>query len=359
MTTKTPITVSVPPLPLPGSIRLAPFMALPAVLAEFGYDPRTVLAAVGLSLVDIADPDKVVPFATIDGMLRHSRDITGCEHFGLLVGQRVSLSSLGLVGFTMNCAENVATALANLSRYRALHDRAALISLEQQGDIASLRYTLTQVDVAAPDQIFDFAVAVGCRLLRGLCGPDWKPSRVMLGRERPALPAPYEKFFRGPLVFDSEWSGLEFNRRWLGVAPVGADPLLYRHMLRELRELDVAARDNAMNLISSLRMLLYTRQCKQSEAAALLGVNGRTLRRQLQCAGTTFRGELEAARFARARTLLAESDMSSQEIAGMLGYADVSAFSHAFKRWSGVSPSKWRMSAADSRATPLGSDLGA
>jgi AraC-like DNA-binding protein len=333
-------------------MRLAPFMVLPAVLRELGHDPKSVLAAVGLSPGVIADPDRIVPFATVDSLLQHCREITGCEHFGLLVGQRVSLSSLGVVGFAMKSAENVATALANLSRYRAVHDQSSLITVESRGNTASLRYALMQTPCNAPEQIYDCAVAIGCCLLRGLCGPGWNPSKVMLSRKRPAKLAPYEKFFRSPLVFNSEWCGLEFHSRWLSVAPVGADPMLYRHMLRELRELDDAARDNAVNLIASLRTLLFTRQCKQNEAAALLGVNCRTLRRQLQSAGTTFRGELESARFARARALLAESGLSTLEIAGKLGYADASAFSHAFKRWSGVNPSHWRKAAGGSLTTP-------
>jgi AraC-like DNA-binding protein len=323
-------------------------MALPAVLRELGQDPQVVFSGVGLSLEDFADPDKIVPFATIDGLLRRGRESTGCDHIGLLVGQRVSPSSLGVVGFTMTCAENVATALGNLTRYRALNDQAALITLEANGKTASLRYTIMQANITVPDQLYDCAVAMGCCLMRGLCGAGWKPSSVMLGRARPVKRAPYETFFRGPLFFDSEWSGLEFNTSWLGSVPPGADPLLYRHMLREARELDAAMQEADGHLIPSLRMLLYTRQCKQNEAAALLGVNGRTLRRHLLSAGTTFRAELESARFARAKTLLAEPGLSALEIAGKLGYADLSAFSHAFTRWSGVSPSRWRKAAAGS-----------
>jgi hypothetical protein len=112
---------------------------------------------------------------------------------------------------------------------------------------------------------------------------------------RPATRAVYEKFFRCPIIFDCDWAGLEFDSRWLSVAPVGADPLLYRHLLREIRELDDKAQAAAADLLSSLRGLLSARRCNQREAAALLGINTRTLRRHLQSAGTTFRAELDAA----------------------------------------------------------------
>jgi AraC-like DNA-binding protein len=344
MNTQAPIISGVPPLSSAGNIRLAMFMTLPALLSEFGQDPQTVLAAVGLAPGLIAEPDTFVPFETVDRLLRHCLDATGCEHFGLLAGRRVNLSYLGVLGFAMKSAENVATALADLSRYRALHDQSALITLERNGKLVSLRYLVTQPAVSAPDQVYDYATAVGCCLLRDLCGPNWKPSRVMLSRERPAKPAPYEKFFGCPIIFGNDWSGLEFHSRWLSIAPAGADPLLYRHMLREIRELDYAARDSAADLILSLRLLLSTRHCNQGEAAALLGINTRTLRRYLTSAGITFRAELETARFNRARSMLEGSGLSALEIADNLGYADLSAFSHAFKRWSGMSPAHWRRS---------------
>ncbi len=339
------IAASVPSLPSAGNLRLSVLTAVPAVLREFGHEPHTALAPFGLSPEAMAEPDTIVPFKNVDGLLRHCRDITGCEHFGLLVGQRVRLSYLGVLGFAMKSADNVASALDDLCRYRALHDQSALINLTRNSDLVSLQYLVTQPAVTAPDEVYDCAVATGCSLLRDLCGPDWKPSRVMLNRNKPANPAPYEKFYRCPIVFNHHCSGLEFQSRWLRVAPVGADPLLYRHMKREIREMSDMARDVAADLLSSLRLLLYNRHCNQGLAAALLGVNTRTLRRQLMSAGTTFRAELETSKFARARSLLHESELSSLEIADKLGYADLSTFSHAFKRWSGLSPAVWRRSA--------------
>lgn len=338
------IVTSVPPLPSTGSIRLSVLTVVPAVLREYGHDPHTVLAAFDLSPEAIAEPDTIVPFKNADELLRHCRNITGCEHFGLLVGQRVGLSYLGVLGFAMKSAKNVASALDDLCRYLALHDQSALISLTRKSDLVSLQYLVTQPVVTAPDEVYDCAVATGCSLLRNLCGPDWKPSRVMLNRKKPANPAPYEKFYHCPILFSNPCSGLEFHSRWLSFTPVGADPLLYRHMKREIREMSDAAQGVAADLLSSLRLLLYSRHCNQGEAAALLGVNTRTLRRQLMSAGTTFRAELETSKFARARSLLHESELSSLEIADTLGYADLSTFSHAFKRWSGMSPAIWRRS---------------
>lgn len=135
-----------------------------------------------------------------------------------------------------------------------------------------------------------------------------------------------------------------FNRRWLEKAPPGADHQLYRHLLRKTRELhhDLPADTDEPLLL--LRTVLRGGLCKQEEVAALLGIHRRTLGRQLRACGTTFRCEVEAIRFAQAKQLLADTTLNAKQVAFTLSYADVSAFSHAFKRWSGMSPAQWRES---------------
>jgi AraC-like DNA-binding protein len=337
-----PVKVSAPPLPAQGAIRLAPFASVPAILRELGHEPRPVLAAAGLSMEAISDPDMIVPFATIGRLFGECLAVTQCEHFGLLVGQRARLGSLGLVGFTMQSARDVGAALSNLARYHRLHDRGAQISVESDSEVASVYYSVIAPGMVALDQVNDCAVAIGCSVLRDLCGPGWKPLRVLLARKYPKKIQPYQKFFRCPLHFDAQRSGLVFQRRWLGQAPIGADALLYRHVIREAHELDDQAHISAGNFLSLVRTLLSERQCGQSEVSALLGIDRRTLGRRLRSEGTTFRKELESARFGRAKALLADPAIRSAEIAARLGYADASAFVHAFKRWAGVSPGEWR-----------------
>ena len=73
--------------------------------------------------------------------------------------------------------------------------------------------------------------------------------------------------------------------------------------------------------------------------ARLLGVSDRTLKRRLQQEGSSFRALAQAARHARAQALLEAGHLSLTEIAAELGFADLSSFSQAFKRWSGAAPS--------------------
>jgi AraC-like DNA-binding protein len=78
-----------------------------------------------------------------------------------------------------------------------------------------------------------------------------------------------------------------------------------------------------------------------AELSETLGIPERTMRRKLTEEGYKFQDLLNEARFDQAKTLL-NSDLNLNEIAEKLGYSEAGNFSHAFKRWSGVSPKAYR-----------------
>jgi AraC-like DNA-binding protein len=329
-------------IPPPGAVRIGAVMAVPSVLQQLGHDPRPVLRRVGLSLKSLSNPDTVVPMAKVGRLLSVGAEVSSCPHFGLLVGQQVTTSALGVLGLVIQNAADVETALSNLVRYRSLNDRGALIALERDGSLARLQYSIIDDTALGADQMVDCAIAIGCNILRGVCGRNWAPREVTLAHGKPHDRTPFHKFFRCPVRFGAVHSSILFNQHWLEKLTPGADTQLYSRMLREARKLHDDEPANSDEILLLLRTLLRGGLYKQDEIAALLGVNRRTLGRKLLSAGTTFRGEAEAMRFAQARHLLADATLNTKQVAFTLGYADVSAFSHAFKRWCGMSPGQWR-----------------
>jgi AraC-like DNA-binding protein len=73
-----------------------------------------------------------------------------------------------------------------------------------------------------------------------------------------------------------------------------------------------------------------------------LGLAPRTLQRKLADAGSSFQQVLDEARFALARDYLRQPGLSLVDIAFLLGYQEQSAFTHAFREWSGMNPGAWR-----------------
>jgi AraC-like DNA-binding protein len=81
--------------------------------------------------------------------------------------------------------------------------------------------------------------------------------------------------------------------------------------------------------------------------AAAMGMPRRSFDRRLERSGTAFRELVDDLRYARARRLLAAGHIPLADISMALGYTEPSAFSRAFRAWSGVSPQHWRKSHAE------------
>jgi AraC-like DNA-binding protein len=99
-------------------------------------------------------------------------------------------------------------------------------------------------------------------------------------------------------------------------------------------------------LIEDLRRLLRTEllrdTCTAATVARLFSMHRRTLNRHLRTEGLAFRKVADQVRFEIACELLTNTDMALSQIAAVLRYSELSAFTRAFRRWSGQTPSDWR-----------------
>lgn len=326
-----------------GAVRMGPIIAIPTVLEEFGVGLDAILQAVGLPADVFDDPDNTLPYPTFCRLISLSAEAIGRDDFGLLICERIGASNLGLVGFLLKQAPDVRTALNDLVRYLHHHDRGAVPFLEQSDGEARLGYSILEPHVPATEQIYDGAIAIGLNIMRGLCGPHWAPTEVMLSRRRPPSPARYERFFGAPVRFETEQSALAFPARWLDTPIGSADPAL-RRVLQE--QVDLLEAEESSRLAEQVRRLLrtclLTRNGSFEDVASLLQINKRTLTRRLEAEGTTFRQLAEEIQYEIARQLIENTSMTMTEIGLVLRYSEASAFSRAFRQWAGTTPREWR-----------------
>ncbi|NJN46657.1 MAG: AraC family transcriptional regulator [Candidatus Competibacteraceae bacterium] len=317
---------------------------VPGILREFGCEPESIFGSVDLKLTQFGDPDSKISYIAASKLLARCAMATGCQHFGLLLGARADPSFLGITGFMLRAAPDVATALKSLVRHLDLHDQGGMPTLVTRDGATSLGYVIYQSGVEATEQIYDLSIAIACNIMRGLCGASWKPNAVLLSRRSPQDPLPYRRFFRIPPHFDAEQNALVFQARWLDHQLTSADHLLHRYLEQEANELHAHQNECLVReLRRLLRKSLASKRCAVTDIASQFCMHERTLHRRLRDEGTTFRRELEEVRYEVARQLLAESTMPLSKIATALEYADVTAFTRAFKRWSGISPGQWRV----------------
>ncbi len=330
-------------MPSAGVIRVGVAKEIVPLLRSFVADPDDVIRQAGLDPRLFDDENNVMPYAAFGRLLTRCVAQTRCPHFGLLVGQRGTLSTIGPVGGLMQHSPTVGESLGTLVAHLHLHDRGAAQTLTASGDVAMLGYAVYQPGVESPDQISDAAMAIAVNIMRALCGGDWELDEVLLPRHAPADPEPYRRFFRAPVRFDQETAALVFPVHWLGHRVSGADPVFRQVFAACVQDLEASAeKDWKEDLRRLLRTEILTNQCSAATVADRLALHRRTLSRHLHADGTGYRRLVDEGRFEIARQLLAHTGVPLGQIAAALGYSEASAFTRAFRRWSGQTPTAWR-----------------
>jgi len=327
----------------PGYIHLGVAKEIAPTLHDFGVDPDPVIREAGLDPRLFDDGTNVIPHAALGRLLTLSVACTTCPHFGLLVGQRATILSLGMVGRLMQHSETLGDAMRALVSNLSIQNRGAVPSLTISGDIALFAFSVYQPEAESADQISDGSIAVAVNAIRALRGSDWRPSEVLLPRFAPVDPEPYRRHFRASVRFNQETASIVFPAHDLDLRIAGADPMM-RSLLEE-RILQLKSAQGS-EFSDDIRRLLRTRltsnHCSADDIAHLLTMHRRTLSRRLKGGGMGYRAITNEIRFEIARQLLQDTQVPLAQIAAALGYSEASAFTRAFRRWSGQTPTTWR-----------------
>ncbi|WP_457092560.1 AraC family transcriptional regulator [Microvirga sp. P5_D2] len=327
----------------PGYIHLGVAKEIGPTLCDFGIDPDAVIREAGLDPHLFGDDTNVIPHAALGRLLTLSVVRTKCPHFGLLVGQRATIQSLGMVGRLMQHSETLGDAMRALVSNLSIQNRGAVPSLTIIGDTALFSFSVYQPEAESADQISDGSIAVAVNAMRTLCGADWNPLEVLLPRTVPANQEPYRRHFRAPVRFNEETASIIFPTRVLNQRIAGADPMV-RALLEECIQQMKSTQGSTLS--DDIRRLLRTRltskRCSADDIADLLAMHRRTLSRRLKGSGVGYRAITNEIRFEIARQLLQDTEVPLGQIAAALGYSEASAFTRAFRRWSGRTPTAWR-----------------
>jgi AraC-like DNA-binding protein len=325
-------------------VRVGPLMPIPPLLAEFGLDPARVIGDTGLDVRAFDDPENCLSFDALGRLLETCVDVTGCAHFGLLIGKRFELGALGVLGALMSNCPTLREALRMATRHLDLHDRGAVsLALDLGHSRSALGYSLIGGKTPASAQILDGALAMQVRLLRTLCGPSFKPLLVQLAHKRPAALAPFREHFGPNLEFDARLSAIVFASRWLDHPIAGADPAAYAAIVAAIGAHESRdARAFSGEVRRAVYAMIFADSASAASLARLFGMHERTLRRRLAQEGVTVRGLVSGVRRELAHQLLRDTALPVSEIAAILGYSGLPVFGRAFRSWSAMNPRAWR-----------------
>jgi AraC-like DNA-binding protein len=325
------------------TVRVGGTLAIVEVLRDFGIDPAEALTVAGIQPGLLDDPDNLITYRARGRLMAGCAARTACPHFGLLVGQRMNLQALGLVGLLARSSPDVRTALRSIVNYLHLHARGAVMGIEVDRSLAILSYNAYQPGVEGADHVGDAAVAMMLNVMRTLCGPRFVPIEARFAHRKPDDVRPFRRFFEVPVRFDAEGHALVFSSDWLRESVPGSDAEMQRLLKKQIDALEARNVDAFPDSVRSvLRSALLTGHASAGEIAALFAIHPRTLSRRLEDFGTSFQELVDEGRFDIARGMLEHAALDVTQIADSLGYTRASAFIRAFRRWSGTTPTQWR-----------------
>lgn len=326
-----------------------PLLCIPGLLRSFGVSVETVARQAGISPAILHDPNNRVSFVDIGRLLMECASATGCPHFGLLASQQSGVAAVGVAGVLARHSASVRHALRVLMTHLHLHDRGAVLTLHQRshGEV-ELAYAIHHADTPGARHIADGALAIEMQFLQAFCGPCWTPVEVTFSCARPGDTSAYRQFFGAPIRFDAPRFAIAFRTSWLDRPIAGADARERTRLAKLVTELEGSRSMSVTERTrEALGQLLIAAPPSVERIARVLGLSRRTLNRRLAQEGSSVKALLEDARGALARQLLEETRMPVGEIAAALHYTTPSAFSRAFRKWSGeVSPRRFRAASA-------------
>jgi AraC-like DNA-binding protein len=293
-----------------------------------GLDPLRMLDAVGIPRAALAEPD--MKLSTVAGRDLLEASARAAEDFGLRLSELRSPSIMGPAALVLREQPTVRAVIHAMIRYGSLHTDSNKLYLEEADDLAILRLTLRYPSPGPCRQGTELSMGQILKVLRIYLGADWRPMSVSLVHAAPRSLDTHRRVFRSRVLFDQDCNSFVFSRAELDSPNPAADPAMAREIERYVEGLAASKQASLPDRVRELAHgLLPMGHCTIHFVARQIGVDPRTLQRQLADHGTSFLDIVQSTRMGLIPQYLEQSDRPLAEVADLLGFSALSAFS----RW--------------------------
>ena len=332
------------------TVALPSLQLLLGIAAQRRLDPGSLLARAGIARELIApdasvpDTERRVPIEPVlrvwELLLEETRD--RAISLALPAAPPSRYDALGLA---ITTATSVREAWTRASRYMRAWGGFASFELVEDGLDARIVFAPEPLDRAGAWLSVEASVAITCAFARGMLGGDLPLREVRFAHATPTDVAPFTAHFGAKVVFGAARTELVLDGEVLERALPAVPDELAAYVTRQAEAL-VARLPAIAPTSHAVRRLLASElvggEPVPARIARKLAMSERTLRRRLEAEGTSFADILVSVRREAAERALREARLGLGEIAFQLGFSEASAFSRAFKRWTGQSPAEFR-----------------
>ena len=312
------------------------------VAQQLALNPSQMLAQVGLDRAMLTDPDNRIPVGAAVSLLEESARASQCLTFGLRMAETRQLTDLGAVSLLLTHKRTLREVLLAMIDYRHLMNEALALQMQDVGEDVVIR-TEVMTETTHSRQATELALGVLARAGGALLGNRWKPHRVMFSHEAPPDLQPHRRIFKCKLEFASEYNAFVCAAKDLDAPNFAANPALARYAEQLLESLPKAQdRSTSMEVREAIYVLLPMGRATVEQVAKKLGLNVRTLQRQLEEDGVTFSELINSVRRELAVRYVRSGQHALGQVAELLGYSTQTSFTRWFKSEFGVAPRQWQ-----------------
>jgi AraC-like DNA-binding protein len=243
--------------------------------------------------------------------------------------------------FAAYCSKNARVCLERLSRYKRIIAPMKYERREENGDIR-LVICASKDDLVMPQFLVETEMVFVIHIIRTATRANITPLEVRM--QEPITDDAFTGFL-GCHVVPGDENMIVFRADDMEKPFVSHNENMWEFFEPELQKrLYEMERDDsfAAKVRSALTELLPGGAGTVDDVAAMLGVSKRTLQRKLTEENTSFQKQLNGTREILAKHYIRNTDMSSDEIAFLLGYQEINSFLRAFNLWTGMSIGEYR-----------------
>lgn len=329
------------------TLSVASFNLIIYAAQQKGADYHALCQRVGLSPEMLQNPDTRLPISQAQKLWIEAIDMTGDAYLALHIGEMVNTISVGILAYVMMHCPTLVKALEKLCQYQDIVCDASKTSLLVKDELVLLTISEPCEDLILLRHAFESTLSIYHSAINGMLGQTVALQAVHFEYPAPSHDlSPYHRVFNNAsIVFNSTFSGLVFDKKYLDLPILNANPNLF-----SLFEIHANAILHTLKPAASLKErikqeILHDLKGEEptlSNIAKNLGIGIRTIQMKLKEEGVTFQQLLDDIRKNLATKHLREAQLSTTDIAYLLGYSEPSVFFRSFKKWTGQTPNVYR-----------------
>jgi AraC-like DNA-binding protein len=310
-----------------------------------GIALEPLLRKAGLSGEQIDNEDMRIAVASQIRFLELAAKALQDPLLGFKLACACDLREMGLLHYAAGAAATLLEAIHRMERYSSIVNEGVIVKCLDAGNL-TIELGYAGVSRHSDQQQMEFLVTTVIRSCRALTGCDLKSTGVDLVHQPSRGRSDLERYFGCRVTFGAETDRISFDKKAGLLSLLGTDPYLNKLLLKYCDQALAARQTNSSSLRSSIENaitpLLPHGTAKFDEVAQKLGVGRRTLARRLKAEGLSFGEILRQLRSDLIMRYLSEGNLSISQVAWLVGFQSVAAFSHSCKRWTGRSPKALR-----------------